>query len=413
MRHVLALAALVLGLTVTAIAQPVAQFGIITDIHHTNKPDSSTRFYSAALQKTQYFVDQMNAADAAFVIELGDLVDTLVDDKDPLLNLSEVEDIFTSFEGPQYHVLGNHEFDNLTREQFLPNITNTGIPVGETYYSFDIDGVHCIVLDADYTVAPPHLPFDMETEGNDFWHWTDAWVPDFELEWLAEDLAQSDLPTFVFTHQLLNRDNSEDHTIKNADVVRAILEADGDVVACFAGHDHAGDYSLINDIHYVVLEGNVGMGTDPVAHNQYAWIEFNGVDPENGLYELIVAGHAEQDSYELVVELDSSVALENPGQATDELPTAAIDLGQNYPNPFNPKTTIGYALETASQVNLSVFDLQGRHVRTLVDGVRAAGPQQIDWDGTDASGQRVASGTYMYRLTTPGRVLTRTMILAK
>ena len=138
-----------------------AKFGIITDVHHTDKIDSTSRIYSAGMEKTSRFIREMIKEDAEFIIELGDIVDTLNKDKNknPVLNLKEIEGIFKSYPGPSYHVLGNHEFDNLTREEFLNNIDNTGIEHGKTYYSFDSNGVHYVVLDADYTVAEPHRGF--------------------------------------------------------------------------------------------------------------------------------------------------------------------------------------------------------------------------------------------------------------
>ncbi len=73
-------------------------------------------------------------------------------------------------------------------------------------------------------------------------------------------------------------------------------------------------------------------------------------------------------------------------------------LRQNYPNPFNPKTTIDFSLPKASTVSLRVFDLRGRAVKTLLDESRPAGRHSIVWDGTDGAGQRVASGSYVYRI---------------
>lgn len=403
----------VLSLASAAMAEPVARFGIITDIHHTNKPDSSTRFYSAALSKTQHFVATMNAADAEFVIELGDIVDLLVNDKDPLVNLDEVESTYASFEGPQYHSLGNHEFDNVTRDQFLYNIDNTGIPQGETYYSFDTAGLHCVVLDADYTVAPPHRPFDLELPGEDWWVWQDAWIPQEELDWLAADLAATELPTIVFSHQLLNRADSEDHTIKNATVVRGILENAGCVIAHFAGHDHAGGYVEINGIHYIVLEGNVGEGTDPVSQNQFVLVELDTVaSSRDGVsYRLLVTGHGQQGSYDIV--MTDVVAVENPYVPGEQAPAAAFTLDQNFPNPFNPATTIAFDLARAEHVSLSVFDMQGRLVRTLVNEARAAGSYNVVWDGAGDDGRRAASGTYVYRLESDSQIQSRTMVLVK
>ncbi len=305
------------------IGKPVARFGVITDIHHTNKPDSTSRKYSGALAKTEYFVNTMNRSRADFIIELGDLVDMLVEGKDPLQNLDEVESILRRFRGPKYHVLGNHEFDNVEREVLLANIENTSIPPGQTYYSFDHNGIHGVVLDADYTVEPPHRPFDLQTPDTAFWNWRDAWIPQEQLDWLEADLAASDLPTVVFTHQVLHRDGTEDHTIKNADAVRSILEKDGQVLAVFSGHDHRGEVAVRNGIHYFVLEGNVGMSLDwsevsstdglhPVKHNPFTLVtiteafrgELNGLKT----YYITLKGHAQQYSYSDEVQIQMPVS---------------------------------------------------------------------------------------------------------
>ncbi len=95
------------------------------------------------------------------------------------------------------------------------------------------------------------------------------------------------------------------------------------------------------------------------------------------------------------------------------LPAAASVLYQNAPNPFNPSTTIRYELGTNGPVELRVFDLSGRLIRTLFNGVEAAGVQQKTWLGRDQQGRSVASGVYFYRLQTDGEVQTKRMLLAK
>lgn len=109
---------------------------------------------------------------------------------------------------------------------------------------------------------------------------------------------------------------------------------------------------------------------------------------------------------------EGTVAIEDDDQPGDT-PIARLTLFQNAPNPFNPATTINFRLPQAQPVRLVVYDLQGRMVRTLVDGVRVAGGHAVVWDGTDAGGQGVSSGTYLYRLETEDRVLTRSMLLLK
>lgn len=68
---------LIAGWSSSLYAGTVAKFGIITDVHHTNKEDSTSRIYSAGMEKTSRFIREMAKNDAEFVIELGDIVDTL------------------------------------------------------------------------------------------------------------------------------------------------------------------------------------------------------------------------------------------------------------------------------------------------------------------------------------------------
>ncbi len=98
--------------------------------------------------------------------------------------------------------------------------------------------------------------------------------------------------------------------------------------------------------------------------------------------------------------------------ATDALPKV-LALQQNVPNPFNPTTTITYSLPRAGQVTLSVYDVAGRRIATLVDSVQPAGTTSVGWSGRNHSGQPVASGVYFYRLVTEDRALTRKMLLLK
>lgn len=90
-------------------------------------------------------------------------------------------------------------------------------------------------------------------------------------------------------------------------------------------------------------------------------------------------------------------------------------LYQNSPNPFNPSTTIAYDLPEATDVTLTVYNLSGQKVATLVTGKQKAGHYEVEWDGQDESGQAVASGVYLYRLETgkQGFVETRRMMLVR
>ena len=73
-------------------------------------------------------------------------------------------------------------------------------------------------------------------------------------------------------------------------------------------------------------------------------------------------------------------------------------LEPNYPNPFNPSTIIPYQLPISSHVRLEVFNVLGQHIATLVDGEQSAGFHTAAWDATDAAGQAVGAGVYIYRM---------------
>ena len=87
-------------------------------------------------------------------------------------------------------------------------------------------------------------------------------------------------------------------------------------------------------------------------------------------------------------------------------------LYQNVPNLFNPTTVIRYDVPVGGgRVTLKIYDVAGRLVRTLVDGVEASGEKRVTWYGRNNRGSRVATGVYFYRMTGPGFTKTRKMVL--
>ncbi|MBN1507362.1 MAG: metallophosphoesterase [Sedimentisphaerales bacterium] len=257
------------------------RFGIVTDCHYADADAVGTRFYRESLDKLAECVIRMNAERVDFLVELGDFKDQ---DRPPverrtLRYLQRAEAVFQRFRGPTYHVLGNHDMDSLSKQQFLANIENTGIDRSRSYYSFDVRGLHGIVLDAN-----------SKADGSDYDHgnfdWTDASIPGHELDWLRQDLAGSCDPVVVFVHQLL--DGTGSVYVKNASEVRQVLQTSGKVLAIFQGHYHAGAYSLIDGTHYYTLKAVVeGHGRE---NNAYAIAE---VKPS---LDLIVTGYRKATS---------------------------------------------------------------------------------------------------------------------
>jgi len=90
-----------------------------------------------------------------------------------------------------------------------------------------------------------------------------------------------------------------------------------------------------------------------------------------------------------------------------------LSLWQNRPNPFTPSTTIFYSVPRETRASLVVFDIAGRSVARLVDRVMSAGPHEVHWAGRDDAGRTLASGVYIYRLTTKYGAETRRLVLAR
>jgi hypothetical protein len=87
-----------------------------------------------------------------------------------------------------------------------------------------------------------------------------------------------------------------------------------------------------------------------------------------------------------------------PAAELASAPPSRFQLFQNYPNPFNPSTVISYDIASDSKVTLTIYDIKGRTVATLVDEVKKAGSYTYAWKGKDSNDRPVASGVYFYRL---------------
>lgn len=92
-----------------------------------------------------------------------------------------------------------------------------------------------------------------------------------------------------------------------------------------------------------------------------------------------------------------------------------FELLSNYPNPFNPSTTISYRLTRDARVSLVIYNMTGQEVRRVFrEDSQAPGSHHVEWDGTDTGGRRVASGVYIYRLSTSsGFATSQKMLLVK
>ena len=258
--------------------QPL-RFGVVTDVHFARRETAGQRYYTDALAKLRAAVEHFNASRLDFVIELGDLKDMgpSGDPAESLRFLDEIESALQNFRGPVWHVLGNHDCDCISKAEFwahtdgkekelLRHTRHDGIE-GAGCYSFRTRGFRCIVLDADFNA-----------DGTDYdrgnFHWTSAWLPGWELEWLERELdSAAGEPTLIFVHQMLDHFStvSPQLVVRNAPDAVALLEQHPQVLAVFQGHHHPGFYSSRAGIHYVTFPGMIE-GPWP-AHTAYAIVE--------------------------------------------------------------------------------------------------------------------------------------------
>jgi 3',5'-cyclic AMP phosphodiesterase CpdA len=207
------------------------------------------------------FVARMKREKVDFIVQLGDFCRPIAAN-DGFLR------IWQTFNGPRYHVLGNHDMDGgFTREQ---TVACWGMPA--RHYSFDAGGYHFIALDGNDKTEPPQPGYA-------------RYIGDEQQQWLRRELAGTRLPTIVFSHQSLEAEGG----IANGEVIRRILDeanraaGGGKVLACFSGHHHMDYCRQINSIQYIQINSMsyFWMGSEyqhvrygPQIDRDYPWIKY-------------------------------------------------------------------------------------------------------------------------------------------
>ena len=265
-------------------AKRTVRFGVVTDAHYSTRKRWSDRHYGDSLAKMRQAVDAFNAGGLDFAIELGDLKDMGVkpDRTETLGFLDAIEAEFARFSGPRYHVLGNHDMDCISKEDFLAHTENFGAANGMRHYAFEMNGVKFVVLDACYNK-------DMTPYRCGNFDWKRAFIPDGELEWLDAELKTATTPVVVFCHQLLDGFSTGKGLggvfVGNWKSAVEIMERRGNVLAAIQGHHHEGHYSVRNGIHYWTMKAMISGAHPP--HNSYAIVEVSpeGTVSVNGFFD--------------------------------------------------------------------------------------------------------------------------------
>jgi hypothetical protein len=176
-------------------------FGLFTDLHaHDRDSPLDGKWMTHTEERLAAFTDSMNARAVDFVVQLGDFINGWLvlgaDPGDPERVpslLAWADALYGAFDGPRYHVLGNHDLFNLDKAE-----VRSILGLDSTYYSFDAGPFHFVALDVQYAQDGADLANTFSGVG--------GFVPDAELAWLRQDLAANrDRPTVVFVHQMLRR----------------------------------------------------------------------------------------------------------------------------------------------------------------------------------------------------------------
>ena len=197
------------------------RFGLCADVHKDIMHDTDERLAA--------FVRDMVDRDVDFIAQLGDFC-TPIEANDSFM------DVWRSYPGTAYHVIGNHDTDG----GFDRSDTMAYWGMEKGYYSVEHGGVEFIVLDGNdvHDEKPPGYARHVGPE---------------QLAWLESRLAEDDGPVVILSHQSLEND----HGLDNGAEVRALLEEANRragwnrVLACFSGHHHLDDLVRVNEIPYV------------------------------------------------------------------------------------------------------------------------------------------------------------------
>ena len=258
-------------------------FGLFADAHYAEKVYGN-RHCEDSLDKLRDCVRTFNARELKLAINLGDLIDTGDDREKEIGYLQAICQIFSEFAGERHHVIGNHDVETLTKDEFL---ACCGGESKEPFYSYDWAGVHFVILDGN-----------CHQDGSDFragdFSWDQAWISQQQLTWLQDDLkAAGDGPALVICHENLDerqwQGEPDPHVVRNASRVRAVLERAGNVRGVIQGHYHEGMHTIVNNIPYIGLRAMV-VGPGP-ENNAYSIITF-GKDGE-----ITVEGYGQQESF--------------------------------------------------------------------------------------------------------------------
>lgn len=213
-----------------------ARLGLLTDLHYDGGGAAMNRLYES--------IAALNAGGVEALVLMGDLANG----NSPLHAkrlLREVSALCDVFRGEIRFMPGNHDLDHLSKAEFFNAVGRAGDPAR---FHFEFGGHEFIGLDGNFS-----------PDGNDYdrgnFDWSEAFVPDEQLDWFRGHLGASLLPVVVICHQRIDKETR--FAVRNHAAVRDMISLSGKVVAVFQGHNHKDDLLQLDGATYYTLAAGV------------------------------------------------------------------------------------------------------------------------------------------------------------
>lgn len=251
-------------------------FGLIADVQYADKDTIGNRHYRTSIDKLTECVNDLNTQQLDFTIQLGDIIEGGPNAEQ---ELERVLAIYNRLNTKKYHVLGNHDFTEISRQTVLSKMN-----IDQSYYDFTIGSWRFIVLDTMDIATNGGWPIDSDNyrKGEEMLNrliqngapnavdWNGG-ISDDQLTWLDQTLTDADNKNqhaIIFAHNPV-LPVGDIHNAWNAERIVTVLESHNSPAAYINGHNHHGNFTRQNNIAHITLKAMV----EAPSQNAYAVVE--------------------------------------------------------------------------------------------------------------------------------------------
>ena len=353
-----------------------------------------TRSYPASHNQVADAIVRAYSIDEEFqsmIISVGDIVNDgdSEDDWDNQLfdtSYSSIQSMLASI--PYQACMGNHEGSGELFTKYFPYPF-----VSDRYWSFDFGMAHFVMID-QYT------SYELNSS---------------QLTWVENDLSSSTQPfKFIVLHEPGWSAGSGHENNKSVQNLIQPLCEQYRVLIVFAGHNHYYARAEVNGVQHVTTGGGGAPLYDPnhgypnivSTAKEYHFCKVK-LDGSQLTFQAITFDGRVIDEFEKEI----SSASTSVGDGTYAEVSPICTFYKNYPNPFNRTTTISFSLHGPSYVELNIFNVTGKKIKSLESGRLQAGDHCLSWNGKDDADQNVSTGIYIIRLQAGGMIQSKKMSL--